>query len=585
MRQVILLCDGTNNNLTGAHNDTHVVTLAEVLRRDPDPDRLVFYDPGVGNPGQLPGTTAWDKARRQFERVQGLAFGRGVFDNIAEGYLFLMRHWRGDADQIWLFGFSRGAFTARSIGGLVNRFGILQPHMESMVPSLLQLYFSDASPRGDAIARQAARLFTVGPERHPDIHFVGVWDTVASVGTWPFSLRIKARPTLQGKHFVHVRQALALDEHRAQFVPRAYAEPNGPTQLAGGAEGSVVQQWFRGSHCDVGGGYAMADAAMARAPVAWLIAEAVQCGLRLRHDGQPVASEAEAAHVVSHTVTNVLGAPDPSWPVPATPLLHSELQRSPVWALTGLAMRDTRFAMIDGNDDVPVRMAEHPSVGAWSGGAFPASTVWQRHALGAWWWVHLGLIALWMLALGQLLQGTAEVPSTLWGSVRELFAQAASYLKTNAQFQAWQLTAVLSIDGSWWHALSSFGAPRWAVVWDLGLIASYAYVLAALATRAFAGAAGLNRLGLPVPTLLNRLGWALPLMVFADVGENLFTWVAITLGHAELWALAGVARLGMAACATAKFVGLAGVLVLVVGRRVLGPRPERSVSGTRAAAG
>ena len=68
------------------------------------------------------------------------------------------------------------------------------------------------------------------------------------MGTWPFSLRIKAKPTLRGKRFVHVRQALALDEHRAQFVPRAYAEDNGPIQLADGEAGSVSQQWFRGAH-------------------------------------------------------------------------------------------------------------------------------------------------------------------------------------------------------------------------------------------------------------------------------------------------------------------------------------------------
>ena len=70
MRQLVLLCDGTNNNLTGAARDTHVVTLAELLRADPDDERVVFYDPGVGNPGEVPGTTLWDKARRQFERMR-----------------------------------------------------------------------------------------------------------------------------------------------------------------------------------------------------------------------------------------------------------------------------------------------------------------------------------------------------------------------------------------------------------------------------------------------------------------------------------------------------------------------------------
>jgi len=234
MRQLVLLCDGTNNNLTGVASDTHVVALAELLRTDPDAERVVFYDPGVGNPGEVPGITAWDSARRFFERIDGLAFGRGVFDNIAEGYLFLMRHWRGADDQIWLFGFSRGAFTARSIGGLVNRFGILEPHLQPLVPTLLHLYFSQATPQGDAIGQQASRLFAPAPQRRALIEFVGVWDTVQTVGLWPFSLRIQAKPTLKGKRFVHVRHALALDEHRAQFVPRGYAEDNGPLPAADG---------------------------------------------------------------------------------------------------------------------------------------------------------------------------------------------------------------------------------------------------------------------------------------------------------------------------------------------------------------
>jgi len=583
MRQLILLCDGTNNNLTGAANDTHVVTFAEVLRRDPDPERLVFYDPGVGNPGQVPGTTGWDKLRRRFERIEGLAFGRGVFDNIAEGYLFLMRHWRGDADQIWVFGFSRGAFTARSIAGMVNRFGILQPQMESMVPTLLQLYFSESTDQVKAIDKQAIRLFSVGPERHPFIHFVGVWDTVASVGTWPFALSIKARPTLKDKHFVHVRQALALDEHRAQFVPRAYAENNGATLLANGLTGSVVQQWFRGSHCDVGGGYVMAEATMARAPIAWLIAEATQCGLRLRHEGQPVITEAHAATAVSQTVAQVLGTPDPTLAAAAlqAPVVHSELQHSPIWALTGLSMRDTRKAMIDGNNDTEVRMSEHPSVGQWRGGPFPTRTVWDSHPLKLWWWLHLALIGMWLLALGQLLNGMPEDARTVWGAVQQGLTDGARYLQANGRFQLWQLTAVFSTNGSWWETLKTFDSPRWALVWDLGLIVSTTYVLATMVTRAFARAAGLNRLGLAVSPLLNRLGWALPLAVFTDLGEDVFSWLTITFGHNELWALAALGRLGMALCAAAKLLGLAGVVLLLLGRHALGPRqtPPAAAAG------
>jgi hypothetical protein len=111
------------------------------------------------------------------------------------------------------------------------------------------------------------------------------------------------------------------------------------------------------------------------------------------------------------------------------------------------------------------------------------------------------------------------------------------------------------------------------VVWDIALIVSYACVLSTLAARAFAHAAGLNRLGRRVPKALNILGWALPVAVFADLGENLFTWVTITLGHNELWTLAWISALGMAVGSIVKIVGLAGVLVLILGWRVVRAKP------------
>ena len=160
-RQIVLCCDGTNNNLTGGENDTNVVRLCHLLRQHGDTRQLVFYDPGVGNPGELPGATVWDSINRYGERLAGLAFGRGVYENMAECYQFLMSSYQ-PGDEIYVFGFSRGAFTARSVAGRVNMFGILQPHMVSMVPSLLHVYFSDRGSRGDSarrIARQATQLF------------------------------------------------------------------------------------------------------------------------------------------------------------------------------------------------------------------------------------------------------------------------------------------------------------------------------------------------------------------------------------------------------------------------------------------
>ena len=114
-RQLIVCCDGTNNNLTGRRNDTNVTQLCELLAPDLQ-NQLLYYDPGVGNSGTFPGATWTEQIQQKWERISSLAFGSGIYENIAEAYRFLMLNWR-EGDAIFLFGFSRGAFTSRALGG------------------------------------------------------------------------------------------------------------------------------------------------------------------------------------------------------------------------------------------------------------------------------------------------------------------------------------------------------------------------------------------------------------------------------------------------------------------------------------
>ena len=234
-RQLIICCDGTSNNLTGGARDTNVTRLCELFAPDAN-DQLLYYDPGVGNPDQLPGASLTDSISRFSARLHGLAFGKGVYENIARAYLFLMRHYQ-PGDQIFLLGFSRGAFTARSIGGLVTQFGLLRPVMENLVPTLLHVYFSDRELGGSkytAIRDQISRLFASDQSRATPVWFVGVWDTVSSVGAPLLSRTITASPTIVGKRFNHVRHALALDEYRRSFEPRPYYIDPGHDYAASG---------------------------------------------------------------------------------------------------------------------------------------------------------------------------------------------------------------------------------------------------------------------------------------------------------------------------------------------------------------
>lgn len=550
-RQLVLLCDGTNNNLSGRHADTHVVLLAELLRLFPDQDRLVYYDPGVGNPGQLPGTTVVDKLRRLQERIDGLAFGRGLFDNVAEGYRFLMENWQA-GDQIFLFGFSRGAFTARSIAGLVNAFGIIDRHQETLVSSLVSIYFAKASPQRSDITEQAARLFGQGPADWPVLHFVGVWDTVASVGLPPFGLKITARPNLDGKHFRHVRQALALDEQRAQFLPRAYEQDDGPFPMKNGEVGDIQQRWFRGSHCDVGGGNEYPYSELSRAPFAWLVAEALQCGLRLPTPAghAPLAGEADVFRVMPEL--------DPPSPARHPPVINSQTHATPLWALTGLKVRDTARAAVDEQTGRPVKMEAHPSVAAWKH-AFPGGTAWRERKHDATSWAKQGL-GLVMVALLMVLAGWAQLqPQGLMPDPSRL----AEIMAANQAFQAWQLSLHPMAD--WVAQARVFARPRTALLVDLGLIAAWAWVLSLWTCRAFARHAGLIRVGTTPPAWLNLAGWALPIAVGADLLEDLFSWWSLAGAEAApeapwLW----LPRLAMTAASAVKWLGLAGVALLIL---------------------
>jgi uncharacterized protein (DUF2235 family) len=579
-RQIVLLCDGTNNNLTGKHQDTNVVKLLELLTACPDPERVVFYDPGVGNPGALPGATTWTQFKRWLDRVNGLALGQGIYENIAETYLFLMRHYR-PGDQIYILGFSRGAFTARCVGGLINQFGVLQPHMESMVHTLLHWYFAERTDKArfDAITDQIARQFSVPASRQSDIEFVGVWDTVASVGLPPFNAKFTASSDLRGKRFLHTRQALALDEHRAQFSPRLYAPDNGPIRTASGRQGSLQQLWFSGAHCDVGGGYVDDDAGLSDVAFAWLVSEAVQCGLRLSADGQPLDTEARVAAQL---------AASPHYPHAAhrTPRVNSELRSTALWAMTGMRVRDAHWVpagnaltVLLRTDPAPrptrpgfihVRAENHPSVlaqahqpSAWN----RARTPWQV-------WATLMAALLIVVVQGLLLQRMAfqeiawsEILSTARTSL------AGPYLQLQAWFLWWPEMGPWGFDASaqkaWFDAFRAgseglFPWPRTTLLLDLAQVACHAVVLSWFAARAFARLAGLRLAGDPPTPWLNRLGWALPLAIFPDVLENLLLWLAWALAAQDLPRLGWIAHGLTGVMALLKFVGLAGVMVLVV---------------------
>ncbi len=304
-RNIVILCDGTGNEIS--ENISNVLKLYRCLRKTEktNPRQLVFYDPGVGTLAQ-PDT--WHKIKANVNLVLGLATGYGLDDNTLASYCFLVENYR-PGDQIYVFGFSRGAYTARVLAALIHKIGLIAPEQSNLAGSGLIAYkqystnetgkgaqaLTDAGSDEDGplptdrfdLAAQFARITS---SRWPTIRFVGVWDTVASVIV-PRTDRGLLRFTLEQLAFTNAnpsvrifRQACAIDERRRMFRLKPWEDPqkfwsNRFVPDDKKEPQDILQVWFSGVHSDVGGGYAETEAGLSKYPLIWMIDEAAKAGL------------------------------------------------------------------------------------------------------------------------------------------------------------------------------------------------------------------------------------------------------------------------------------------------------------------
>lgn len=279
-RNLVLLFDGTGNIL-GNQRDSNVVRLLRALHKDPagsGAGQVVYYDPGVGTANTFPSSNWHAQLRRQVHLFAGLALGSGVFENIAEAYEFLVRNYQ-KGDRIYLFGFSRGAFTARAVGGMVNMYGLIAPHGLAMVQLMVANYFAEAPGRSEhakklSFASDIQGNFTFG--RTPLIHFTGVWDTVDTIGSGLIGgVRITNTPDFHAKRFAHVRHAVSIHESRCKYRPRLYQDP--VFSDVEKTHRSFKEHWFAGAHSDIGGSYPRDGLSVLT--LQWMIQEAIPYGL------------------------------------------------------------------------------------------------------------------------------------------------------------------------------------------------------------------------------------------------------------------------------------------------------------------
>jgi len=267
-KRLVLCCDGTWNRpdqrSAGEPAPTNVVKVALAVAPFDDAGRQqrTFYQRGVGTEAG--------------ERIRGGLFGFGLSRNVKETYRFLVQNFEPD-DEVFLFGFSRGAYTARSTAGFIRNCGILRPEYSDRIDEAYRLYRS----RNDQTHPRSieAQLFRRSFSHTTPIRFVGVWDTVGALGV-PLSSgrlgKLVNRPwqfhdTELSSQVEAAFQALAIDEQRGPFRPAVWK----PSE---GTRGQRLEQaWFSGVHSDVGGGYP--ETSLSDIALRWMVDRARSCGL------------------------------------------------------------------------------------------------------------------------------------------------------------------------------------------------------------------------------------------------------------------------------------------------------------------
>lgn len=276
-RNLVVFCDGTDNEF--GENNTNVVRLFSVAMRDND-QQIAFYDPGLGT---FPAPGAWTPLSKWFTKLLGSAFGFGLSQNVADSYRFLMENY-APGDRIYLFGFSRGAYTVRVLAALIHVCGLMHASNRNLVPYAFDLFTAEATgakKRNDRAERSSGKRqkldlpvcahFKQVFSQAPAIHFIGLWDTVSSVGSIydPFSLPYtRWNPSVRT-----VRHAISIDEKRKFFRANLWSDSSPDTD--------VKQVWFAGAHADVGGGYAEKESGLAKIALSWMLEEARAAQLQI----------------------------------------------------------------------------------------------------------------------------------------------------------------------------------------------------------------------------------------------------------------------------------------------------------------
>ena len=289
-KNIVILLDGTSNEISS--DRTNILRLYGVLEKSAK--QLVYYDPGVGTFGA---DGAWSRFWRKAHEVWGLATGWGLDHNVKEAYRFLVENYDSgkrsgakdqERDRIYLFGFSRGAYSARVLAGFIHAVGLIEPRNLNLLGYAYRA-FKRIGDDEKAEAFAEVRLYEriLDPDR-PPIRMLGLFDTVASViESGASGPRLKSHAyTSRNTSVESVSHAVAIDERRTMFRPQLWPTDQeywgNPFNNAGAKPQDAKEVWFAGGHGDVGGGYPEAESSLCKVPLVWMIGRAKLCGLKFR---------------------------------------------------------------------------------------------------------------------------------------------------------------------------------------------------------------------------------------------------------------------------------------------------------------
>jgi uncharacterized protein (DUF2235 family) len=259
MKKIVYCADGTWD---GKSNATNVFKLFSALLVTSG--QMPFYDSGVGADGN------------PLEKLVGGAFGVGLFQKIKDGYTKISQVYE-TGDEVFLFGFSRGAYTARSLGGMIAACGLPSKNFDDQLVDKAFQAYRDRSQRAAILASLSSQYAMSDAQ----ITMIGVWDTVGALGIPAIFGGVDAvnygfLDTSLNPKIANAFQALAIDERRKEFPPTLWTSNPAPGQ-------TVQQVWFCGVHSDVGGGYQVGADAIATAlsdiTLSWMMNKAQSLGV------------------------------------------------------------------------------------------------------------------------------------------------------------------------------------------------------------------------------------------------------------------------------------------------------------------